>query len=340
MVGDRPGDRLADPPGRVGRELEPAPILKPIDRLHEADVAFLDEVEQRQVAPEVPLRDRHDQTQVRLHQLALRLAHGAVAALDLLEERAQLPASEPDETLEGANLADGGRRPPAATLTVEFAEPLPAAPDLRHQLVDEGRLERHLSDYLLDGLAGRRDRRCRRLPAGTGPNASEERAFEPRDLALQAPDAREGQEYGANRLRLEFASFRQDDDLVGRDLAPTQPVTDLEKGRHRHRDPGERTPESDLADLDPAADLYFLSGSQQRYLADFLQVETNGILALRREPSVLPGGSLLRLVLGLSGKLSILSRIGRGHWGDLEGVRRRFSKCHRVTNLLVVSSCF
>src|SRR5262249_55507991 len=50
MVGDGPRDGLADPPGGIGRKLEPAPILEAIDRLHEADIAFLDEVEQRQLA--------------------------------------------------------------------------------------------------------------------------------------------------------------------------------------------------------------------------------------------------------------------------------------------------
>ena len=96
MVGDRPSDRLTDPPGRVRRELEAAPILEPVDRLHEPDVAFLDQVQQGQVTAEIALRDRYDQAQVRLHQLALGLAHGAVAALDLLEERAQVPAGQPD----------------------------------------------------------------------------------------------------------------------------------------------------------------------------------------------------------------------------------------------------
>jgi hypothetical protein len=46
LIGDRTGDRLPDPPGSVGRELKAAPVLELVDRLHQADVAFLDEVEE------------------------------------------------------------------------------------------------------------------------------------------------------------------------------------------------------------------------------------------------------------------------------------------------------
>src|SRR5918994_1713294 len=49
-VGDRAGDRLTNPPGRVGRELVAAAIFELIDRLHQADVAFLDEVQELQTA--------------------------------------------------------------------------------------------------------------------------------------------------------------------------------------------------------------------------------------------------------------------------------------------------
>src|SRR5207247_599423 len=85
-LGERAVDGLADPPGRVRRELAAAAVLEPVDGLHEPDVAFLDEVEQRQVAAQVALGHRDDQSKIRLHQLALGLAHGSVAPLDLLEE--------------------------------------------------------------------------------------------------------------------------------------------------------------------------------------------------------------------------------------------------------------
>src|SRR6202000_1435350 len=46
LVGDRAGDRLPDPPRLVGRELVAAAVLELVDRLHQADVAFLDQIEE------------------------------------------------------------------------------------------------------------------------------------------------------------------------------------------------------------------------------------------------------------------------------------------------------
>ena len=49
LIGDRPGDRLPDPPRRIGRELV-ARVLELVHRLHQADVAFLDQIEELQAA--------------------------------------------------------------------------------------------------------------------------------------------------------------------------------------------------------------------------------------------------------------------------------------------------
>src|SRR5499426_547903 len=46
LVGDRARDRLPDPPRGIGRELVATAILELIDRLHQADIAFLDQVEE------------------------------------------------------------------------------------------------------------------------------------------------------------------------------------------------------------------------------------------------------------------------------------------------------
>ena len=73
VVGDRASDGLTNPPGRIGGELEAAPELEAVHGFHQPDVAFLDQIEQREPASEVALRDRDDETQVRLDQLALRL---------------------------------------------------------------------------------------------------------------------------------------------------------------------------------------------------------------------------------------------------------------------------
>ncbi len=91
LVCDRARHRLADPPRRVGRKLVALAIVEFLHRANEAERAFLDEVEEREAAPEIALGDRDDQTEIRLDHLALG-AH--VAALDALCERYLLVGGE------------------------------------------------------------------------------------------------------------------------------------------------------------------------------------------------------------------------------------------------------
>src|SRR5215469_13862244 len=83
LVRNRARNRLAYPPRRVRRELVAAAVLEFVHRLHQADVAFLNQVEKLQSAVGVLLRDRHNESEVRLDQLALRLL-GVHVALDHL----------------------------------------------------------------------------------------------------------------------------------------------------------------------------------------------------------------------------------------------------------------
>ena len=87
LVGDGAGDGLADPPRGVGRELVAALVLELVHRLHQADVALLDQVQELQAAVRVLLGDRDHQAQVGLDQLLLGLL-GLVLALDDRAERA------------------------------------------------------------------------------------------------------------------------------------------------------------------------------------------------------------------------------------------------------------
>src|SRR2546426_1099269 len=48
LVGDRPGNRLADPPGGVGRKLVAALVVELVDGPEQAGVPLLNQVEQRQ----------------------------------------------------------------------------------------------------------------------------------------------------------------------------------------------------------------------------------------------------------------------------------------------------
>src|SRR3954464_12489119 len=84
LVGDRAGDRLADPPRRVRRELVAAAVVELLDGADEAQRALLDEIQEGQAAAQIRLGDRDDEAQVGLDHLLLG---GHVAALDALGER-------------------------------------------------------------------------------------------------------------------------------------------------------------------------------------------------------------------------------------------------------------
>jgi hypothetical protein len=59
LIGDGAGDGLSDPPGSVGAEFIATAILKFIHRLHEPDIALLDEIEKLQAAVGIFLGDAH-----------------------------------------------------------------------------------------------------------------------------------------------------------------------------------------------------------------------------------------------------------------------------------------
>ena len=79
VVRDGALHRLADPPGRVGGELEAAAPVELLDRAVQAQRPLLDQVEERHAQAAVALCDRDDEPEIRLDHPALR---GRVAALD------------------------------------------------------------------------------------------------------------------------------------------------------------------------------------------------------------------------------------------------------------------
>jgi hypothetical protein len=83
LVGQRAGDRLADPPRRVSRELEALAVVELLRRADQPERPLLDEVEERQSLVAVVLRDRDDEAEVGLDHLLLRVE---VAALDAARE--------------------------------------------------------------------------------------------------------------------------------------------------------------------------------------------------------------------------------------------------------------
>ena len=84
LLGERAGDRLANPPGCVRRKLEAELVVELLDRADQTQVAFLDQVQQRHTGLRVGARDRHHEPQVGFDQLALGLlVTGVLAAREL-----------------------------------------------------------------------------------------------------------------------------------------------------------------------------------------------------------------------------------------------------------------
>src|SRR5438128_5651105 len=109
LVRDGARDRLADPPGRVGRELEAALVVELLDRAHQPQVPFLDQVEERQAPVEVLLGNRDHQAEVRLGEVMaclFRAGFHLLRQLNLFLSREQVDASNllevhPDRVVEG-----------------------------------------------------------------------------------------------------------------------------------------------------------------------------------------------------------------------------------------------
>jgi len=72
LIGQSPLDRLFNPPGTVGRELSTFRWVESLDRLHQADISFIDEIQQRKAQAFVIVRDLYDQAKVRLDHLFAR----------------------------------------------------------------------------------------------------------------------------------------------------------------------------------------------------------------------------------------------------------------------------
>src|SRR5262249_36904581 len=72
LIGDGAGNGLADPPRSVRGEFIAAAVLKFVHSFHQADVAFLDQVQKLQPAVGIFLRNGNHQAQVRFDELAFR----------------------------------------------------------------------------------------------------------------------------------------------------------------------------------------------------------------------------------------------------------------------------
>ena len=71
LIGNRTRNRLSYPPCGVGGEFVALAVVKLVHRLHQPEVALLNQVKEEHPLSDIPLRDADDKTQVSLDKLVL-----------------------------------------------------------------------------------------------------------------------------------------------------------------------------------------------------------------------------------------------------------------------------
>ena len=68
LVGYRPGDSVANPPGGIGAEPEAAAVVEPFHGTNQPEVSLLDEVLQQDAPALIAFRDGDHKAQVGVHE--------------------------------------------------------------------------------------------------------------------------------------------------------------------------------------------------------------------------------------------------------------------------------
>ena len=90
LVGDAASDRLTDPPRGVGAKLISSAVLELVDRLHQADVALLDQIKELQTTICIFLGDRDDETQIGFNHFLFGNARLALGFLHCVNDSTEL----------------------------------------------------------------------------------------------------------------------------------------------------------------------------------------------------------------------------------------------------------
>ena len=256
-VGQGAGDRLADPPGRVGGELVAPAVVEFLDGAEEADVALLDEVEQVQALLLVLLRDRDDEAQVGDVHRAL-----GVVAVPLDLGQATLGAAHQAGVGREQFLGVGGQFVDVRVrVQGEDRAPVEAR---RHDRGDDRERDHEVGDVLL-------------LEAAVGAEARDEVGVELAVDGLAEALVREQLVVG-ERVQVEAVGGH-----VGDGLQLGELVEQLGPDLHRPRRVAESLAESLFEGVDPAGSLdgcaqfLLLLGGEQRPAADLVEVGAGGV---------------------------------------------------------------
>ena len=121
LIGNGAGNGLANPPRGVRRKLVAPAVFEFVDGLHQADVAFLNQVEELQSAVGIFFGNRNYQAEVGLNQLTLGLLRVHVALDDLALGALELRKRHAGFEFELFDFAANGARLPAIFFLLLFA---------------------------------------------------------------------------------------------------------------------------------------------------------------------------------------------------------------------------
>ena len=121
----RARDGLANPPDGVGGKLVAAAILEFLDALHQADVAFLDQIQERLAAVGVFFGDGNDEAQIGLGHVRLGLEPAVGGGFQVGERLEKLLARHAHELFQGLDFGALGLHGRAAFGGGAHALPVP-----------------------------------------------------------------------------------------------------------------------------------------------------------------------------------------------------------------------
>ena len=149
LIGDGPGDGLADPPGRIGAELIAALVFEFIHRFHQPDIPLLDQVQELQAPVGIFFGDGDHQTQVGLDQLIFGQLGLRFPVLDCLQGAFQLLHGQVGLRFHPADLPLG-----VADHPVIFLQLLPLQAGLAEDLAEFSGLFLHQAEKTLKLIKG------------------------------------------------------------------------------------------------------------------------------------------------------------------------------------------
>ncbi len=303
LIGDGTGDGLADPPRSVGGELVAAAVLELVYRLHQTDVAFLNQVQELQTAVGVLLGDGNHQAKVGFDQLALGVFRFHVRAADDHQRAAEILSGGSRLLLELADaqlgdldfllqLADVVFAAGVFHLALEAGELLLQRANLVNKAVD-------LLDQAL-ALAGREfdrphqarntDALARQQPADfsilaglLGAGHAVQTVASLQALLVAAPD-------GVDLVdHVELLGFQllfsdlfvvEDHHFLDRFFALFEGLSQAAQRQQHHGRAGHGLEHVVLTTLDALGDLYLTLAGEQRHGAHFAQVHAHRIVGL------------------------------------------------------------